>query len=131
MAEPRRYRKKPDRFVTAVQLRLEIEGFRYKKWGDVQTCKAGDWIVDNEGDVYTVAGDVFERTYERRSPGVYVKVARVQAWRAEAAGSIETREGRTHYEAGDYLVENEAGDVWAVSAAKFEEMYEPDESQRS
>lgn len=129
MAGRRLYRKKADRFVTAVQLDLETEGFRYEKWGDTQTCKAGDWIVDNDGDVYTIDREVFEQTYERRSPGVYAKVARVRAEQAREAGSIETVEGRTHYEAGDYLVENEDGDAWAVSREKFEEMYEPVEGQ--
>lgn len=128
MGQRRLYRKKAGSFVTAVQLRLETEGFSYRKWNDTQTCKPGDWIVDNGGDVYTIDREVFEATYRPQSPGVYVKVTRVRAEQAQQSGSVETREGRTHYEAGDYLVENESGDAWAISRKKFEEMYEPDEA---
>lgn len=114
-------------FVTAVRLDLDTEGFTYRKWGDVQRCKRGDWLVDNVGDVYTVDADVFARTYRRVSPGVYVKTAPVWAEIAESAGSIETREGRSQYAAGDYIVFNEegGGDGYCVSREKFESMYEP------
>jgi len=54
MTERRRYRRKPDQYVVAVQLRLETDGFRYRKWGDEQRCKQNDWLVDNNGSVHTV-----------------------------------------------------------------------------
>ena len=113
--------------VVAVQLALETEGFSYRKWGGLQTCKAGDWLVNNQGDVYTVAQDSFARTYREVAPGSYQKVAPVWAEETTAAGSIRTREGETQYEAGDYLVSNEenGSDGYAVPAAKFREMYEP------
>ena len=125
-----RYRKRADQYVLAIQLALETEGFGYRKWGDQQRCKAGDWIVDNNGDVYTVEADVFARTYRRVEPGRFVKTTPVWAERAESAGSVATKEGRTHYAAGDYIVfNNEDGtDGYAVSAAKFEAMYELDAS---
>jgi hypothetical protein len=127
MGARRRYRKREMSFVTAVRLDLDTEGFTYRKWGDVQRCKRGDWLVDNVGDVYTVDADVFARTYRRVSPGVYVKTAPVWAEIAESAGSIETREGRSQYAAGDYIVFNEegGGDGYCVSREKFESMYEP------
>lgn len=127
MAELRTYRKRADSFVVAVQLDLDTEGFEYRKWGDVQSCKRGDWLVNNGGDVYTVEESVFARTYREQSPGVYVKHTQVWARIAEEAGSIETKEGATHYEAGAYLVFNDAdgNDGWAVEAADFEAMYEP------
>jgi hypothetical protein len=31
--------------------------------GAEQRCKRGDWLVDNGGEVYTVDGDSFARTY--------------------------------------------------------------------
>jgi hypothetical protein len=127
MAGRRRYLKKPDSSVIAVKLELATAGFEYRKWGDVQTCKAGDWIVNNGGDVYTVDGEVFERTYRETSPGIYVKSAPVWAEVADEPGSISTKEGVTHYKAGAYLVYNDpAGkDGWAVDAETFEAMYEP------
>ena len=67
MSERRRYRKKTTSSVTAVHLDLDTTGFTYRKWGAEQRCKQGDWIVDNDGDVYTVDADVFARTYRRVS----------------------------------------------------------------
>jgi hypothetical protein len=123
-----RYRKKPDQFVVAVQLALETGGFAYRKWGAEQRCKQGDWLVDNAGDVYTVDGDVFARTYRKVGPGRYVKTTPVWAERADRAGSVRTKEGESHYEKGDYLVYNneDASDGYCISAAKFETMYERD-----
>jgi hypothetical protein len=124
---PRRYRKKQDSVITAVQLNLETEGFTYRKWGGEQRCKAGDWLVDNQGDCYTIDQESFAETYSRVSPGVYRKTNKVLAEVAIEGGTVPTREGVTAYEAGDYLVYNnaEGADVYAVARAKFEEMYEP------
>ena len=126
MGAPRRYRKKPGAFVTAVQLDLDTEGFVYDKWGGKQVCKRGDWLVDSNGEKYTVSGDTFRQTYRFVSPGVYVKTSPVWAERAEKSGKVKTKEGETSYQAGDYLVHNseDRTDSYAVSAAKFEAMYE-------
>jgi hypothetical protein len=128
MGERRRYRKKATLFVAAVRLSLDTEGFTYRKWGGVQQCKPGDWLVDNAGDVYTVDAEVFARTYREVSPGVYAKVTPVWAEVAPVGGVIQTKEGTSHYQAGDYLVYNEEDgtDGYCMSAQKFEEMYGPD-----
>ena len=125
----RRYRKKADRFVIAVRLDLDTDGFTYRKWGAEQRCKHGDWLVDNEGDIYSVDSDVFAKTYRRVSPGVYVKTGPVWAEVATASGSVVTNEGNSFYKAGDYLVyNNEDGtDAYCIGADKFESMYELDE----
>ena len=114
--------------MIAVQLDLDTDGFQYRKWGAVQTCKPGDWIVQNQGEVYTVDREVFEATYQESGPGAYVKVAPVWAERVDRAGSVATKEGVTHYEAGWYLVSNDPDgrDSWAVAPEKFERMYEPE-----
>jgi hypothetical protein len=127
MQARRKYVKRAGLAVAAVQLALETDGFTYRKWGGVQTCKAGDWIVDNAGDVYTVDRATFERTYRQSGTGAYVKTTAVWAEAAREAGSVRTKEGETHYQAGDYLVFNEeqGGDGYAVTAGKFEAMYEP------
>ena len=129
MATRRRYRKKPDQFVTAVQLNLDTDGFVYQKWGAEQRCQRGDWLVDNNGDIYTVNGEVFSRTYRQLSPGVHVKATAIWAEVADQPGAVDTKEGRSHYQAGDYLVSNneEGTDAYCISAEKFEAMYEVDE----
>ncbi len=127
MTTRRKYLKRDQTPVIAVQLSLETEGFTYRKWGALQTCKAGDWVVNNQGDVYSVDQVSFARTYVPVSPGLYRKNAPVWAEVTSQDGAVSTKEGVTNYEAGAYLVFNEedGGDGYAVTAAKFEEMYAP------
>lgn len=127
MAERRKYRKRSDSRVVAVPLALDTDGFTYRKWGGVQRCKQGDWIVHNAGEVYTVDRETFARTYRADGTGTYRKVTPVWAERAASDGAIPTKEGVTHYQAGAYLVFNDADgrDGYAVDAATFEAMYEP------
>ena len=127
MSDRGQYIKKASQIVTAVQLELDTPGFAYEKWGGTQQCKRGDWLVNNEGDTYTVDSDTFARTYRPTGIGAYVKVAPVWAEQASSAGEIRTKEGVTHYQSGDYLVYNERGsrDGYAVEKDVFERMYEP------
>jgi len=124
-----RYRKKSDRFVIAIQVDLDTTGFTYMKWGAEQLCKSGDWLVDNEGDIYTVDGDVFAKTYRQVRPGHYVKTTPVWAEIATKSGVVETKEGQSLYKKGDYLVFNnqDGTDAYCVSTDKFESMYESDD----
>ncbi|RQW83259.1 MAG: hypothetical protein EHM62_02385 [Methylococcus sp.] len=127
-SERQRYRKRANQSVVAICLQLETPGFAYSKWGGEQRCKPGDWLVDNAGDVYSVDAEVFARTYRQVGPGQYVKITPVWAEQAAEAGSVTTKEGRSHYGASDYVVFNNADgtDAYCVSREKFEAMYEPD-----
>jgi hypothetical protein len=129
MVHPRRslYVRRPDRPVAAIRLLLDTDGLVYRKWGGEQRAKPGDWIVDNDGDVYTVDADVFARTYRQTAIGAYVKTTPVWALRATEAGSVKTKEGFTHYRPGDYLVSNnsDGSDEYAMRAEKFEDLYMP------
>jgi hypothetical protein len=130
MSERKRYRPRPDRFVVAVPLRLDTPGFSFRKWGAEQYCKAGDWIVDDDGDIHTVDSEVFAATYSRIGRGLYRKSTPVWAWLAPESGSVRTKEGRTGYGPGDYVVSNDPDgtDSYAMGAVRFESFYEPDES---
>ena len=121
------YRRKKLTSVTAVRLDLDTEGFVYQKWGGQQRCKRGDWLVNNQGDVYTIDAETFERTYHMVSPGVYQKNSNVWAEKADTSGTIQTKEGSTAYEAGDYLVYNDSAhkDGYAMSEKTFHSLYEP------
>jgi hypothetical protein len=123
-----RYRRKPDQAVSAICLSLDFDGLSYRKWGNEQRAKVGDWLLDNAGDVYTVDAQSFARTYREVGPGRWVKTTPIWAEQAAQAGSVPTKEGRTDYQAGDWLVSNNAdgSDSYAISAAKFEQLYEPD-----
>jgi len=126
----RRYRKKAEQFVIAVPLNLEFEALRYRKWGSEQQAKPGDWLVNNNGEIYTVDHDSFVRSYQEIKPGQYLKTTPVWAEVATKAGQIKTKEGVSHYQAGDYLVWNEPEeqDGYCISAARFETLYELDEN---
>lgn len=128
MVSKKKYMKRNSSSVIAVQLNLKTEGFKYKLWGGAQTCKPGDWVINNAGETYTIDQKVFESTYKMESPGIYRKVAPVWANISEDSGSVKTSEGETHYQAGDYLVyKDEYGmDCYAVSRKKFESMYAPE-----
>lgn len=126
MSELLRYRRMSDTPVVAVQLDLDTEGFSYRKWGAMQTAQAGDWLVSNRGDVYTVERQTFERTYREVGPGLYEKATPVWARVAEQDGVIRTKEGETHYCAGDMLVFNDPQEIdgYAMSRERFDRLYE-------
>ncbi len=120
-----RYRKKPDKTIIAVQLALNTEGFSYRKWGGIQTCKSGDWVVNNNGDTYTIDKESFALTYKKVSDGVFYKPVIVWAKQADTNGSVKTKEGETHYQSGDYIVYNdeEKTDGYAIERGTFETTY--------
>ncbi len=123
------YRRKRRTSITAIRLELDTDGFTYRKWGGIQHCKRGDWIVRKQEDVYTIDAGTFERTYRMVSPGVYEKIAPVWAEVASRPGTIHTKEGSTAYDAGDYVVFNDPGrkDGYAMKPATFQDLYELDE----
>lgn len=125
----KKYRKNANSTVIAVQVNLVTSGFTYEKWGAAQQCKPGDWIVNNNGDTYTVDQQSFAKTYHMQSPGIFFKTTPVWAQQVTQSGSIKTKEGESHYQAGDYLIYNNAdgSDGYCISKAKFEAMYELDQ----
>jgi hypothetical protein len=123
-----RYRRKPGQAVTAIRLQLELDRFTYRKWGADQCARAGDWLIEHDGEVHTVAADSFARTYRAVGPGRWLKTTPVWAEAATQDGSVATKEGRTHFKIGDWLVSNEpdGSDSYAIRADRFQQLYEPD-----
>jgi hypothetical protein len=121
-----KYVKREHTAVVAIQLTLDTPGFTYRKWGATQTCKQGDWIVNDAGEVHTVDQTSFANTYQQVGPGTYMKTMPVWAEVAATAGKVTTKEGVTYYQAGDYLVFNEeqGGDGYAMPADRFNASYE-------
>lgn len=133
MAMRRRFRKRADQFVIAVQFDLDADGFVYRKWGGRQRAKRGDWLVDNNGDIYTIDRKVFAKTYERLRPGTYLKITPVWAEVATRSGTIKTKEGRSSYKRGDYIVYNNKNgrDGYCITASKFKAMYRPGRQRKN
>ena len=127
----KQYRKIERAVITAVQMDLDCAGFTYKKWNNVQKCQQGDWVVNNNGDCYTIRADVFAKTYEFVSKGQYRKTAIVWAEQTNTERSIETNNGAVQCQAGDYIVSNVGfqDDSYVVSKEKFEAMYKLHEKE--
>ena len=127
----KRYRRRERTAIIAVQIALDTEGFTYKKWGDLQVARSGDWLVNNNGNVYTIDSEVFERTYTEVSDGVYEKTAAIWAEKAQAAGKVRSTSGFTNYRAGDFVLFNDEdrADGWAMSEKEFGRLYELDEGE--
>lgn len=124
----KKYKKKQGQTVVAIPLTLDTEGFKYNKWGGEQQCKQGDWIVENNGEIYTIDQAVFARTYSKVSVGIYEKLTVVWAEVANCDGAVSTKEGESAYKRGDYIVSNnsDGSDKYCMSSEKFEAMYEVD-----
>ncbi len=122
----KKYSKRKDLTIIAVQLDLEVGFINYVKWGSSQHAKKNDWVVNNAGECYTIDNDSFNKTYKMVSPGVYYKVGNVWAQETVCAGHIETKEGFSNYFGGDYIVYNneDLTDGYCMSAKKFKSMYE-------
>lgn len=121
----KQYTRKPTATVIAIQMNLDVEEFHYTKWGGPQTAKPGDWLVKNGDEVYTVNKDSFAVTYTELSPGVFFKSGNVWAVRAVRDGEMPTKEGKSLYSVGDYLVYNnpDGTDGYCMSADKFNSLY--------
>ena len=127
------YERRPDApLIVAVRIDLETEGLFYEKWGGPQKAKRGDWLVSSEGSTYSIDAETFEATYTRVSQGLYRKTSHVWAALARRDGKLVTKEGTTRYNAGDWLVFNQAdgGDGYAVDAHTFVSLYQPYQAPR-
>jgi len=120
-----KYKKNDRQIVTGVQINLQTEGIDYIKWGGPQHCSAGDWLVNNNGECYTVEQESFANTYKEVSPGRYVKSAPVWAEQAGKDGTVQTKEGVSKFQAGDYVVSNneDGTDAYTVPKETFEAAY--------
>jgi hypothetical protein len=125
-----RYLQRPGNTVHAIQMTLGIESLTYRRWGDLQSAKEGDWLVERDGQAHTVDADSFAHTYRKVGPALYEKHSTVWAAPAIEDGIIQTREGKTHYSAGDFIVWNndDGTDGYAMKKEKFESLYRRDTS---
>jgi len=127
--ETRRYRKREQEPIVAIQINLETLGVAYNKWGGCQQSKRDDWLVLNGKSTYTINNDSFLATYVKVGHGHYIKTAPVWAYSATASGEIRTKEVASDYVSGNYIVSNnmDQSDSYVVRKDDFERMYKLDE----
>ena len=93
-------------------------------WGEVLTATPGDYLVgplNDPDDFWPVEADIFEKTYEIKSPGVCVKVAsteltmlvNVTGGDPDQMVTVYTLEGPETVRAGDFfLARGVKGEIW-------------------
>jgi hypothetical protein len=96
--------------------------------GTLHASAGDDVIVKHEdGERAVVRRDIFDRTYESIGGGLYRKREDVvlRYFTLNRPALIETMEGPQRAEAGDWIIEGVAGELWPVARAKALEKYEP------
>lgn len=91
--------------------------------GSTMQAQPGDWLVQSEGDTWSVEDGIFRVTYEHLRDDLYRKVTPVLAVELPAAGTVLSREGMVEAEQGDLLVCNVTGECWSMPKEKFFQRY--------
>jgi hypothetical protein len=93
--------------------------------GDTMHAKAGDWAVEGvDGDVHSVADDIFRATHTQDSDGRWSRTGIVEARPSRPREVVETLEGPVKTVDGDWVVRGVNGELWPVPAAEFASRYE-------
>jgi len=121
----REFTPRDNKYVEAIKLDLDFDGFTFQKWGHSQKCKRNDWLIFSEGDTYTVDHEYFLQHFKTQSPGRWKKVGKICAEEAEENGFVQTLEGKTNYKKGDFIVSNygKGGDQYAIPRIVFHNKY--------
>ena len=111
--------------VTAIQLDFDNVTLTYHKWGNDQKAVSGDWIVNNYGDVIAVNREIFARSYRAIGNGQFLQTGHVWVKQTIEPGTLQTKNGKINYQAGDHLVFNdpEGNHGIVVKANVFSEYY--------
>lgn len=125
----KQYERRPDGLIIAIQIRLDLEagGIAYRKWDSEQWGKRGDWLINDDGDTYTVSAENFANDYELSESGLYRNTAKVWAEEATGSGFVEIRGGTAPFVEGNMLVfsdpDRKEGQVFFYN--KFNRLYRP------
>lgn len=93
-----------------------------------QAYSVGDYIVSYGGDDEAVVRqDIFERTYRRIGEGVFRKRTDIvlRYFTLDRAVLVRGLEGLERAEAGDWIVEGVAGELWPIAAELARAKYQP------
>lgn len=91
--------------------------------GDILSADAGDWIVSDGVDWWTVDAGVFADTYTRVTGDRYRKTALITAVRIVDAFAVSTLEGLATGAGGDWLARNPGGECWPITNEQFRRRY--------
>jgi voltage-gated potassium channel Kch len=91
--------------------------------GEVLRGAPGDWLVESGADRWTVTDPAFRAAYTEDGDGWFTRNGHVRAVRLGVDLQLTTPEGPALARSGDWLVQNERGDVWPVSHETFRQRY--------
>ncbi|WP_445168504.1 hypothetical protein ACTXG7_03690 [Mycolicibacterium sp. Dal123E01] len=93
--------------------------------GEIMNANPGDWAVtDDQGNERSVAPAIFESTHQPVGPRRYQRTGTVFARQATQQEVIETLEGNTAANKGDWIVKGANGEMWPVPNEQFLNSYE-------
>ncbi|BBZ23012.1 hypothetical protein MHIB_14300 [Mycolicibacter hiberniae] len=87
--------------------------------GATMQADAGDWRVHDGGATWSVRNEIFRSSYLHIRNNEWQRCGTVLARRAHPGETIETAEGPTAADDGDWVVKGEAGEQWPVPADVF------------
>ena len=85
----------------------------------------GDWRVSNDsGRSWSVAPEIFARTYEHVAGNRWRRTGRAWARRAVPGEVIKSLEGRQIAVEGDWVIRGSQGEEWVTTSEHFAASYE-------
>lgn len=113
--------------VTAV--RSDVAWTWINDSGETMRAEAGDWrITDDAHRSWSVASDIFARTYEHVAGDRWRRAGESLARPALAGEVIDSLEGRQTASEGDWVIQGPKGEEWLASSDHFAASYRISES---
>lgn len=91
--------------------------------GQVMQASAGDWEVRDNGRSWSIRNDIFRMSHRHKSGDQWERRGTVLARRARPGETIHTLEGPVTAQDGDWVIQGDRGEQWAVPGAEFRRRY--------
>lgn len=91
--------------------------------GDTMTAEAGDWLIVDDQDIWSITYEALHRTYRHVEGDRWERIGQVWARAALPGETVSTAEGRATALTGHRVVRDEAGNEWLVPTDRFASSY--------
>ena len=96
--------------------------------GSVLRGQPGDWVLFDGDDEWTITDEAFTASYHQRPDGDWEKRSTIRAVQLDGAVEVDTPEGASRAEAGDWLATSLGAGAWPIAANAFTRRYVPTEA---
>ena len=103
------------------------DGVLKTDWGPMRYRAGKHYIIAHGHDRFVVRRDIFERTYRRRVDALYARRTDI-VYRyviVDEPVLVPTLEGLERANAGDWILQGVAGELWPISKEKAQALYAP------